>query len=135
LRKISTNSEQETVNFAIAFAKNLKPGDIVALEGDLGSGKTAFCRGVCAGLGFDGAVNSPSYAIVHEYPNNPPIYHLDLYRLKNANDLYDLGIDGFSKGITLIEWPRNFPLNVTHSVEFKIIGENEREICCKSISH
>jgi len=122
------------VDFAFAFAKDLKPGDVIALEGDLGSGKTAFCRGICAGLGFDGVVNSPSYAIVHEYPNNPPIYHLDLYRLKNANDLYDLGIDGFSKGITLIEWPRNFPLNVTHSVEFKIIGENEREICCKSIS-
>jgi len=125
--QILTKSEQETVDFAIAFAKELKPGDVVALEGDLGSGKTAFCRGVCAGLGFGGAVNSPSYAIVHEYPNNPPIYHLDLYRLKNANDLYDLGLDNFSKGITLIEWPRNFPLNVTHSVVFKIIGENERE--------
>ena len=132
--KVITNSEQETVKLAFSFAKSLKPGDVIALEGDLGAGKTAFCRGICEGLGFAGAVNSPSYAIVHEYPNKPPIYHLDLYRLKNASDLQDTGIDDFSKGITLIEWPRNFPLNITHSVEFKIISENEREICCKSIS-
>jgi tRNA threonylcarbamoyladenosine biosynthesis protein TsaE len=132
--KILTGSEQETISLAISFAKNLKPGDVVALKGDLGSGKTAFCRGICEGLGFAGAVNSPSYAIVHEYPNNPAIYHLDLYRLKNSSDLYDTGIDGFSKGITLIEWPENFLLNITHSIEIKIISENEREICCKSLS-
>ena len=132
--KVLTGSEQETVNLAFSFAKSLKLGDVVALEGDLGSGKTAFCRGICEGLGFAGAVNSPSYAIVHEYPNTPPIYHLDLYRLKNASDLYDTGIDEFSKGITLIEWPGKFPLNITHSIEFKIISENEREICCKSLS-
>ncbi|MCL1956016.1 MAG: tRNA (adenosine(37)-N6)-threonylcarbamoyltransferase complex ATPase subunit type 1 TsaE [Fibromonadales bacterium] len=132
--KVLTSSDQETVNLAFSFAKSLKLGDVVALNGDLGSGKTTFCRGICEGLGFEGVVNSPSYAIVHEYPNTPPIYHLDLYRLKNASDLQDTGIDDFSKGITLIEWSQNFPLNITHSVEFKIISENEREICCKSIS-
>jgi tRNA threonylcarbamoyladenosine biosynthesis protein TsaE len=132
--KVLTESEQETVNLAFSFAKNLKSGDVIALEGDLGSGKTAFCRGICEGLGFAGAVNSPSYAIVHEYQNNPPIYHLDLYRLKSASDLYDTGIDGFSKGITLIEWPGSFSLNITHSIQIKIISENEREICCKSLS-
>jgi tRNA threonylcarbamoyladenosine biosynthesis protein TsaE len=119
---------------ASSFAKNLKPGDVIALEGDFGAGKTAICRGICEGLGFAGVVNSPSYAIIHEYPNNPPIYHLDLYRLKNAGDLYDTGIDDFSKGITLIEWSRNFLLNITHSIEIKIISENEREICYKSLS-
>lgn len=132
--KVLTGSEQETVNLAFSLAKSLKPGDVVALKGDLGAGKTAFCRGICEGLGFAGAVNSPSYAIVHEYPNKPPIYHLDLYRLKNDSDLCDTVIDDFSKGITLIEWPKNFLLNITHSIEFKIISENEREICCKSIS-
>jgi len=132
--KTVTRSEQETVKLAFFFAKSLKSGDVIALKGDLGSGKTAFCRGICEGLGFAGTVNSPSYAIVHEYPNKPPIYHLDLYRLKNASDLYDTGIDEFSNGITLIEWPGNFSLNITYSIEFKIISENEREICCKSIS-
>ena len=105
----------------------------MALQGELGAGKTAFCRGVCKGLGFSGVVNSPSYSIVHEYPNEPPIYHLDLYRLKNPSDLYDIGIEmfTFSSGITLIEWPQmagDFPLNITHKIEIKITGENSREI-------
>ncbi|MDR2555408.1 MAG: tRNA (adenosine(37)-N6)-threonylcarbamoyltransferase complex ATPase subunit type 1 TsaE, partial [Fibromonadaceae bacterium] len=94
---------------------------------------TAICRGVCKGLGFEGTVNSPSYAIAHEYPNEPPIYHLDLYRIKNAKDLYDIGIElfTFSKGITLIEWPQmagDFPLNITHKIEINIISDDEREI-------
>ncbi len=119
--------------WALAFAKNLKPGDVVALEGELGAGKTTICKGICKGLGFEGMVNSPSYSIVREYPNNPPIYHLDLYRLKSTNDLYDIGIElfTFSKGITLIEWPQmagDFPLNITHRVKIKITGENERKI-------
>jgi len=128
-----THSEQETLVFALDFAKKLKPGDVIALEGDLGSGKTLFCRGICEGLGFAGMVHSPSYAIVHEYPHNPPIYHLDLYRLKNASDLCDIGIEfyAFSKGIVLIEWPQmagNFPLNIAYRIKIEICGENNREI-------
>jgi len=88
-----SHSETQTETWALAFAKSLKPGDVVALEGDLGAGKTAICRGICKGLDFDGTVNSPSYAIVHEYQHNPPIYHLDLYRLKTPNDLHDIGIE------------------------------------------
>ncbi len=133
MTEITTNSEQETLNWALSFAKNLKPGDIIALEGDLGAGKTTLCKGICKGLGFNGMVNSPSYSIVHEYPNKPPIYHLDLYRLKKTDDLYDIGIElfTFSKGITFIEWPQmagNFPLNITHSIKIKIAGENDRVI-------
>jgi len=128
-----SNSEQETLNLALNFASGLKPGDVIALEGDLGAGKTAICKGICKGLGFNGTVNSPSYAIIHEYPNNPPIYHIDLYRLKNPNDLQDIGIEfyTFSKGITLIEWPQtagNFPLNISHKITIKTTGENERDI-------
>jgi len=131
--EIPTNSEQETLNWALSLAKTLKSGDVLALEGGLGAGKTVICKGICKGLGFNGMVNSPSYSIVHEYPNEPPIYHLDLYRLKNTDDLYDIGIElfTFSKGITLIEWPQkagNFPLNITHSIKIRITGENERVI-------
>lgn len=133
MTEIPTNSEQETLNWALSLAKNLKSGDVLALEGGLGAGKTVICKGICKGLGFNGMVNSPSYSIVHEYPNEPPIYHLDLYRLKNTDDLYDIGIElfTFSKGITLIEWPQiagNFPLNITHSIKIRITGENERVI-------
>ena len=122
---IKSNSEEETKNWAFDFAKKLKTGDVVALTGDLGAGKTAICKAICYALGFRGTVNSPSYAIVHEYPGNPPIYHLDLYRL---DDISDLGIEDFSNGITLIEWPKNFNLNITYRIDIKIIGENEREI-------
>ena len=130
---LHSHSESQTTLWALTFAKSLKPGDVVALEGDLGAGKTTICKGICKGLGFEGMVNSPSYSIVHEYPNNPPIYHLDLYRLKNTNDLYDIGIElfTFSKGITLIEWPQmagDFPLNITYHIKIKIIDENERKI-------
>ncbi|MDR3000726.1 MAG: tRNA (adenosine(37)-N6)-threonylcarbamoyltransferase complex ATPase subunit type 1 TsaE [Fibromonadaceae bacterium] len=125
------HSEAQTEAWGVSFAKKLKPGDVVALEGDLGAGKTALCRGICKGLGFNGTVNSPSYAIVHEYPNEPPIYHIDLYRLKNTNDLQDIGIEDLTSGITLIEWPQmagNFPLNITHRITIKITNENSREL-------
>jgi tRNA threonylcarbamoyladenosine biosynthesis protein TsaE len=130
---LQSYSETQTEEWAFSFAKSLKPGDVIAISGSLGAGKTAICRGICKGLGFVGAVNSPSYAIVHEYPSEPPIYHLDLYRLKNAAELYDIGIElfAFSNGITLIEWPQiadDFPLNITHSVKIEICGENERVV-------
>ncbi|MCL2100538.1 MAG: tRNA (adenosine(37)-N6)-threonylcarbamoyltransferase complex ATPase subunit type 1 TsaE [Fibromonadales bacterium] len=133
---VKTCEETQTEAWGVSFAKNLKPGDTVALEGDLGSGKTTLCRGICKGLGFSGTVNSPSYAIVHEYPNKPPIYHIDLYRLKNASDLQDIGIEDLtaSKGIALIEWPQmagKFPLNITHRISIKMTSENEREIAVK----
>jgi len=133
-----SRSELQTEAWALTFAESLKPGDVVALEGGLGAGKTAICRGICKGLCFEGTVNSPSYSIVHEYPNDPPIYHLDLYRLKNANDLYDICIERFtsSKGITLVEWPQmagDFPLNITYRIEIKIINENERIISVQAI--
>jgi len=130
---LCSNSEAQTEIWASHFAKGLVPGDVIALEGDLGAGKTAICKAICKGLGFEGSVNSPSYAIVHEYPHNPPIYHLDLYRLKTTDDLYDIGIEDFtfSKGITLIEWSQmagDFPLNITHSIRIKIINESDRQI-------
>ena len=76
------SSEDETYNWAVEFGRTLRPGDMVALYGNLGAGKTVISRGVCKGLGFDGNVCSPTYTLLHEYPNNPPIFHYDLYRLE-----------------------------------------------------
>ena len=86
-------SEQDTYNWALQFAKELKVGDKVALYGNLGAGKTVISRGICKGLGFEGTVCSPTYTILHEYPNNPPIFHFDLYRLEGGADLYEVGMD------------------------------------------
>ena len=106
-------SEQDTYNWALEFAKELKVGDKVALYGNLGAGKTVISRGICKGLGFEGTVCSPTYTILHEYPNNPPIFHFDLYRLEGGADLYEVGMDPdyLESGISLIEWPERLEGN------------------------
>lgn len=126
-------SEEETFNWAVEFAKTLKPGHMLALYGNLGAGKTVISRGICKGLGFTGIVNSPTYTILHEYPNDPPIYHFDLYRLDGGADLFEVGFDAdrLSQGISLIEWPERLEENddvLTHEIHIEILGESEREI-------
>lgn len=127
------NSEEETYNWAIEFAKTLKPGDKVAMYGNLGAGKTVISRGICKGLGFDGAVCSPTYTILHEYPNEPAIFHFDLYRLEPGTDINEVGMDYdyLSKGISLIEWAERLDGNsedITHTIKIDILSENSREI-------
>jgi len=127
------NSEEETYNWAVEFGKSLKPGDIVALYGNLGAGKTVISRGICKGLGFMGSVCSPTYTILHEYPNDPPIFHFDLYRLEPGAELNEVGFDHdyLSKGISLVEWPERLDENtgdITHKITIRILSENEREI-------
>ena len=126
-------SEEETLAWAEEFGKSLKAGDMVALYGNLGAGKTVMSRGICKGLGFEGAVCSPTYTILHEYPNDPTIFHFDLYRLEPGTELYEVGFDHdyLSKGITLIEWPERLVDeigDITHKITIDIVSENEREV-------
>lgn len=126
-------SEETTYAWAVEFGKSLKPGDKVALFGNLGAGKTVISRGVCKGLGFEGAVCSPTYTILHEYPNNPPIFHFDLYRLEGGADLNEVGLDPdyLEQGVSLIEWPERLEGNdpgITHVIRIDILNETEREI-------
>lgn len=126
-------SEEETLAWAEEFGKSLKPGDMVALYGNLGAGKTVMSRGICKGLGFEGAVCSPTYTILHEYPNEPAIFHFDLYRLEPGTELYEVGFDHdyLSRGVTLIEWPERLADeigDITHKITIKILSENEREM-------
>lgn len=126
-------SEETTYAWAVEFGKSLKPGDKVALFGNLGAGKTVISRGVCKGLGFEGAVCSPTYTILHEYPNNPPIFHFDLYRLEGGADLNEVGLDldYLEQGVSLIEWPERLEENdpgITHVIRIDILNETEREI-------
>jgi tRNA threonylcarbamoyladenosine biosynthesis protein TsaE len=108
----TTSSEQETLTLARSFAGRLKRGDVVALLGELGSGKTVFVRGLCEAFGAEKHVSSPSFVILNRYEgkdqNNREllIYHLDLYRVKSLDEVYDLGYEEFfyGDGITLIEW-------------------------------
>ena len=125
-------SEEETYNWAMDFAKSLKPGDKVAMYGNLGAGKTVISRGICKSLGFGGAVCSPTYTILHEYPNNPPIFHFDLYRLESGADINEVGMDPdyLAQGISLIEWPERLDDTsiLTHIIKIEILSETEREI-------
>lgn len=125
--------EAATLKWAEQFALTLKPGAVIAISGNLGAGKTVVSKGICKALGFQGNVSSPTYTIVHEYPNTPPLFHLDLYRLSDGTDLEEVGWDYFvtSKGITLIEWPERLGKNqaeITHMIQIKILSENRREI-------
>lgn len=131
-------NEEETLSWAEEFAKTLKPGAVVAISGNLGAGKTVISRGICKALGFKGTVCSPTYTIVHEYPNTPPLYHLDLYRLSQVQDLEEIGWNVFlsSQGITLIEWPERLGDNtsgVTHWITVLILSESKREITVKML--
>ncbi len=103
------HSTSETQTFAIAekFSQSLQQGDVVALYGELGSGKTHFVKGLCKGIGITHNITSPTFTIVNEYTEGKiPIYHFDCYRLKTLSELDEIGFDEYleKKGICLIEW-------------------------------
>lgn len=131
--KTFVNSEEETLSIAKEFAKILQEGDIIALNGDLGTGKTFFVKAVCGEYNIEN-VNSPTFAIVYEYSGAKKIYHFDFYRIKKIEELYDLGIDDYlndDEAITFIEWAALMkdvlPLK-KYSVSIKMTEENKREI-------
>jgi len=97
LRKFLSESPEATIEFAAKFAKALKPGDIVALVGNLGAGKTTFTKGIAKGLGVKDYrhVNSPTFVLIKEYKGKTPLYHFDLYRLNNIKDIEDIDSDGY----------------------------------------
>lgn len=108
-KEIIVCSENETEKIGEQFAKELKAGDIVAMYGGMGMGKTAFTRGVARGLGIDARVTSPTYAIVNEYYGELSLFHFDLFRLGGPDELFDIGFDDYlaRNGVCIIEWFEN----------------------------
>jgi len=103
--ELRTRSEAETEALGARLARLLPPAVALALRGDLASGKTALIRGLARGLGYTGQVNSPTFTIINQYGGEPPLYHLDLYRLSHPAELLDLGIEElFEQGVVAIEW-------------------------------
>ncbi len=128
-----SGSEAETLAWAAAFAARLRAGDTVALSGDLGAGKTVVSRGVALGLGFAGDVHSPSYALVHEYAGaRLPLFHMDLYRLKEGADWEEIGLDHYlgQGGVCLVEWPERLPAEQAFAYRIRIgtVTETRRHI-------
>jgi len=102
----TSHTPRETAAFAGRLVPGLRPGAVLALYGDLGSGKTCFVRGLAAALHLAAPVTSPTFTLIHEYPSDPPLYHMDLYRLSGPDALDTLGLDDYldGNGITVIEW-------------------------------
>ncbi len=105
-----TRSPQETERLGAALAQYLLPGDVLAYTGDLGAGKTAFTRGLAAGLGITDRVTSPTYTVVNEYLSGRlPLFHFDMYRLHSADELFDIGWEDYLTrgGVCAVEWSEN----------------------------
>jgi tRNA threonylcarbamoyladenosine biosynthesis protein TsaE len=133
-----SNSPAETEAIGRQFAVNhIKIGSILALRGELGSGKTLFTKGLVAGLGSDATVTSPTFTIVHEYPGGGfPIYHFDFFRLENRQSVARLGLDDyfFGDGVSIIEWADRFPEFIPEQARwilFEIKSKNTRTISLK----
>lgn len=103
-----TTSPAETLALGRRLAAHLRPGDVLALYGDLGAGKTHLVKGLCAGLGLDpDRVASPTFGLIHEYDGDPPVYHFDAYRLERPAEFAALGPDEYfdGEGVCVVEWP------------------------------
>lgn len=106
----NSNSPQETEALGKTIAATLKGGELIALYGGMGMGKTAFTRGVAEGLGISGGVSSPTFALVHEYAGGRlPLYHFDMYRVTSWDDLYSTGFFDYldTDAVLVIEWSEN----------------------------
>jgi tRNA threonylcarbamoyladenosine biosynthesis protein TsaE len=104
--KIITNSAEETTYIGEQLGRLLIKGSIVCLSGDLGAGKTAFTQGIAKGMGVEDYVTSPTYTIINEYQGRLPLYHFDVYRLNDVEEMYELGYEEyfFGDGAVVVEW-------------------------------
>ena len=136
--KIIAADENETIELAKKFSEVLKQGDVVSLIGDLGTGKTFFIKNLVRALGYSDA-SSPTFAIVNVYENKFRINHVDFYRIKKIEELYDIGFVDYlndEEAITFIEWADLFvQILPEHRYEIKIkyIDDNKREFIIESL--
>lgn len=121
-----SNSAEETGRAGAEAARRAQAGDVFALVGDLGAGKTQFAKGFVAALGSRAEVTSPTFTLVHEYSGGRlPVFHLDFYRIESADELLRLGFDDYleSDGVCLIEWAdrfRDLLPNTAHWIAFRV---------------
>ena len=128
-----THSPAQTEAVGQALGRVLTAGTVLAYEGDLGAGKTAFTRGLAQGLGCTDMVTSPTYTIVNEYLSGRlPLFHFDMYRLRSADDLWDIGWDDYLDrgGICAVEWSENVreAMDGAISVRIEKLDEDSRRI-------
>ena len=128
-----THSPEETESIGARLGKLLTSGTVLAYEGDLGAGKTAFTRGLARGLGAQDMVTSPTYTIVNEYLSGRlPLFHFDMYRLASSDDLWDIGWEDYLDrgGVCAVEWSENVADALEDAIRVRIekIGDENRRI-------
>ena len=112
MQPTTAKNEQDMINAGHDAAAGMQAGDVLALVGDLGSGKTHFTKGLAVGLGSKAEINSPTFSLVHEHREQSlPIFHFDFYRIESAEELIAIGWDDYldAGGICIIEWADRFP--------------------------
>ena len=129
--ELQLNNTDETLKLGEIIGKSLNPGSIIALVGDLGAGKTVLVKGIAKGLGIEEEPNSPTFVIMNSYEGRLPLYHFDLYRLSDEEELLGIGYDEyfFGDGVAAVEWAdkiKNIFPEDTINIEIKI-PESESE--------
>ena len=129
-------NEKEMLQFAQKLGRELKPQDIIVLTGELGAGKTTFVKGLALGLDIHQMIKSPTYTIVREYEGRLPLYHMDVYRIGDDPDSFDMDDYLFGDGVSVIEWgellghdlPEAYLEIIFDKYASSLVNENEREI-------
>ncbi len=137
MKKYISYSPKETELIGGKLAEKLKGDEVIALFGGLGAGKTVFTRGLALGLGVTDGVSSPTFSLVHEYEGKFPIFHFDMYRVTNYDDLYSTGFfDYIENGVLVIEWSENIEEAIPEDairVTINPVSETEREIIISGV--
>ncbi len=132
-KELISESADDTMKLGIELGKNARPGDVFALQGDLGCGKTLLAKGIARGMGIEEEITSPTFALLEIYESEPELYHFDLYRIETPDELDQLFFEEYweGEGISIIEWAERagnrLPKNTMH-IYLKYLDEERRSI-------
>ena len=127
--KLLSCSEKDTYAFAKRVADRLKGGEVILLNGDLGAGKTTFTKGLALALGVKETVTSPTFTYVKEYDGRLPLFHFDMYRVADADEVYELGLEEYfyRGGVVVVEWNKFDDVKDPIVINVRSLGDNLRE--------
>ena len=138
--ELISNSAAQTIEIARLIGEKLKDGDLLALSGELGSGKTCFTKGLAQGLGVGAEyqITSPTFTLINEYPARCKLYHFDVYRLNSYSELEDLGYEEYlsGDGVVVIEWAEKIDKLIPRDsifINFEYVDENSRKMIIRGV--